>query len=67
MSEQAHPASPLSDWPVFEVRHAFNPDGVAPGMTFDPTEVVLYAATDYEEGQWISAKYGSYSPITEIR
>ena len=66
MSEQAHPGTGLSSWPVFEVRHAFNPEDVAPEMAFEPNEVVLYDARDYQDGKWISAKYGSYIPITEI-
>ena len=66
MSEQTQPSSPLSDWPVFEVRHSFNPNDIAPDVEFEPTEVVLFPATNNAEGQWISAKFGSYVPITEI-
>ena len=66
MSEHAHPASALSDWPVFELQHTFNPDDIAPMRSFEPNEVVLYDAMDYQAGRWISAKYGSYIPITDI-
>lgn len=67
MSKQVDVASELSDWPTFGIRHSFNPEDVAENYTFEPNEVVLYDAKDYEDGRWISAKYGSYQPITQLR
>lgn len=67
MSEEVHPSRARSDWPIFSIRHSYNPDGIAPQKAFEPNEVVLYDATQFQEGRWLSAKFGSYVPITDTR
>lgn len=56
-----------SDWPVFSIHHTYNPQDIAPETTFEANEVVMYDATSDDDERWISAKYGSYVEISEIR
>lgn len=67
MSDEVSKTAARSDWPMFAIRHAYNPKDVATDVTFEPNEIVFYDAQRFEEGRWMSAKYGSYTPITEIR
>lgn len=67
MSEETYPTTPNGEWPVFSIRHSYNPEGIAPGVSFEPNEVVLYDASHIKQGRWLSAKYGSYLPLTDIR
>lgn len=64
--------SPPSDetnmnWPVFSIRHTYCPEDVAPRVSFEPNELVMYDASSEIEGRWISASYGSYVPISDVR
>jgi len=56
-----------SEWPSFTLKYTFNPKDIAPDATFEPNEAVMYDESDRREGRWISAKYGSYISITEVR
>ena len=64
---QSETRSPESEWPMFALRHTYNPEDLAPGKSFEPNELVVYDAKDRQDDRWISAKHGSYMPVTEIR
>lgn len=55
------------DWPVFSVRHTYCPKDIAPDVSFEPNELVMYDTTSDIDGRWISASYGSYVPISDVR
>lgn len=65
--EIAYESTARSEWPVFSMRYTFNPDDVAPEREFEPNEAVIYDATSEDDGRWMSAVYGSYVSITDIR
>jgi len=55
------------DWPVFSIRHTYCPEDVAQSVSFEPNELVMYDASSDIGGRWISASYGSYTPISDVR
>ena len=55
------------DWPVFSIRHTYCPKDIAPDVEFEPNELVMYDTTSDDGERWISASYGSYTPITDVR
>lgn len=56
------------DWPVFSIRHTYCPKDISADVSFEPNELVMYDTTSEEiEGRWISASYGSYVPISDVR
>lgn len=56
-----------SDWPVFSIRHTYNPQDIGTDVRFEANEVVMYDTTTDEDGRWISAKYGSYVEVSDVR
>lgn len=55
------------DWPVFSIRHTYCPEDIAPSISFEPNELVMYDTSSETEGRWISASNGSHVPISDVR
>lgn len=56
-----------AEWPAFTLRYTYNPEDVGESATFEPNELVVYDPSAECSGSWISAAYGSYVPISDIR